>query len=109
MINDNGGTYVPPQVRYVHKIYIIYPAWLSILKYQGMCIMKELSNRKNIRLKGYDYSSAGYYFVTICVKDKHEMLGRIIVVGDAVHSVPLLTVRNHQNHVYMIRHDYAFV
>ena len=42
--------------------------------------------RKEIRLKGYDYSSAGCYFVTICVKDKHEMLGTI--VGDDAHIVP---------------------
>ncbi len=26
------------------------------------------TERKNIRLQGYDYSSDGYYFVTICVK-----------------------------------------
>ena len=26
------------------------------------------NNRRSIRLKGYDYSRAGYYFVTICVK-----------------------------------------
>ena len=26
--------------------------------------------RKSIRLKEYDYSQAGYYFVTICTKDK---------------------------------------
>ncbi|MCL2546408.1 MAG: hypothetical protein FWE06_04340 [Oscillospiraceae bacterium] len=48
--------------------------------------MKELPVRKGIRLKGYNYSSSGYYFVTVCVKDKHEMLGKV-VVGDAVHSV----------------------
>ena len=40
--------------------------------------MKELSTRKNIRLKNYDYSSAGYYFVTICVKDGHMMLGDVV-------------------------------
>ena len=48
--------------------------------------MKELHQRKKIRLKGYNYSSAGYYFVTVCVKDKHEMLGRM--VGDGVPDVP---------------------
>ena len=47
----------------------------------------ELPVRKNIRLKEYVYSAAGYYFVTICIKDKHEMLGRIIV-GDAPLRVP---------------------
>ncbi len=41
--------------------------------------MSELRVRKSIRLKNYDYSSKGYYFVTICVKDKHELLGTIRV------------------------------
>ena len=48
--------------------------------------MKDLPIRKSIRLKGYDYSQEGYYFITICVEDGHEMLGR--VVGDAVLCVP---------------------
>ena len=47
---------------------------------------RELPVRKNIRLKEYDYSSAGYYFVTMCVKGRHEMLGKI--VGDAPLRVP---------------------
>ena len=42
--------------------------------------------RKDIRLKGYDYSNAGYYFLTFCVKNKHELLGE--VVGDAAPGVP---------------------
>ncbi|MCL2159639.1 MAG: hypothetical protein FWH48_09550 [Oscillospiraceae bacterium] len=50
---------------------------------------RELSVRKNIRLKGYDYSKKGCYFLTICVKDKHEMLGRIDV-GDGVLDVPFV-------------------
>ncbi|MCL1795099.1 MAG: transposase [Oscillospiraceae bacterium] len=45
--------------------------------------------RKSIRLKGYDYSSAGYYFVTVCVEDGHEMLGKV-VVGDAPLRVPFI-------------------
>ena len=45
--------------------------------------MKELLTRKSIRLKWHDYSQAGYYFITICVKDRHEMLG-VVVVGDGV-------------------------
>ena len=40
---------------------------------------KELPVRKRLRLEGYDYSQAGYYFITICVKDRHEMLGTIDV------------------------------
>jgi hypothetical protein len=29
-----------------------------------------LPKRKNIRLKNYDYRKNGYYFVTICTKNK---------------------------------------
>ena len=30
---------------------------------------KELTKRKDIRLKNYDYSSPGAYFVTICTEN----------------------------------------
>ena len=41
--------------------------------------MKEnLPVRKRIRLQGYDYSEGNMYFITICVKDRLEMLGEII-------------------------------
>lgn len=39
----------------------------------------ELPERKSIRLKNYDYSSPGTYFVTICVKDRKTILSNIIV------------------------------
>ena len=34
-------------------------------------------NRRSIRLKGYDYSQAGLYFVTICVKNRLCLFGNI--------------------------------
>ena len=34
-------------------------------------------NRKLNRLKNYDYSQAGHYYVTVCTKDRHECLGAI--------------------------------
>ena len=49
--------------------------------------MEELQKRKPIRLKDYDYSQNGYYFITICVKDRQELLGAV-VVGDDAHIVP---------------------
>ena len=39
----------------------------------------DLPKRKPTRLKGYDYSSPGTYFITICVKDRKELLSRIVV------------------------------
>ena len=38
----------------------------------------ELLERKNLRLQDHDYSKNGAYFITICVKDGHEMLGKIV-------------------------------
>jgi putative transposase len=34
----------------------------------------DLPQRKNIRLKNYDYSQNGYYFITICVCERQELL-----------------------------------
>ncbi len=39
--------------------------------------MIEFPKRKHIRLKDYDYSQPGAYFVTICIKDKMIILGNI--------------------------------
>lgn len=33
--------------------------------------------RKKLRLQGYDYSEKGIYFVTICIKNRIEILGKI--------------------------------
>jgi len=40
--------------------------------------MKELPVRKHPRLKGHDYNSYGAYFITACVKDKHEMFSDFV-------------------------------
>lgn len=34
-------------------------------------------HRRSIRLKDYDYTSAGYYFVTICTQDRLHLFGEI--------------------------------
>jgi len=39
--------------------------------------MDKLPRRKNIRLQNYDYSQAGYYFITICTQDKQRLFGEI--------------------------------
>ncbi len=42
----------------------------------------ELSKRKGPRLKEYDYSMPGMYFLTICVNNKKHLLGKIVGCGD---------------------------
>jgi putative transposase len=37
-----------------------------------------IHHRRSIRLKGYDYSQAGLYFITICCQDRAHLFGKII-------------------------------
>lgn len=37
-----------------------------------------MKNRRTIRLRGYDYSQEGWYFITICTKYFQEVFGKII-------------------------------
>ncbi len=39
--------------------------------------MDDIRGRRSIRLKGFDYSSPGYYFVTICVSGRLPLLGAL--------------------------------
>ena len=48
----------------------------------------ELPKRKQNRLPRYDYSSAGAYFITICVHEKENRLCRIVGDGSPVPKLP---------------------
>ncbi len=41
----------------------------------------EQNTRKPNRLKNYDYSKSGTYFITICVKDRKPILSKIVGTG----------------------------
>ena len=38
----------------------------------------EQHHRRSIRLQEYDYSQAGAYYVTICVRDKRCLFGEVV-------------------------------
>jgi putative transposase len=38
----------------------------------------EFKNRKSNRLKNYDYSQNGMYFVTICTKNREKLFGEVV-------------------------------
>ncbi|MDD4295182.1 MAG: hypothetical protein PHP69_06700 [Candidatus Omnitrophica bacterium] len=40
--------------------------------------MNKYSKRKQIRLKKYNYSQPGYYYITICVDNRECIFGDII-------------------------------
>jgi putative transposase len=37
-----------------------------------------IHHRKSIRLKGYDYSKNGAYFITICIYNSECLLGKVV-------------------------------
>ena len=43
---------------------------------------EKLPKRKSTRLKGYDYSVPGMYFLTVCTKNRKQILGQIVGGGD---------------------------
>ena len=42
----------------------------------------QIHHRRSIRLKGYDYSQAGLYFITICCQERECRFGKIEVRAD---------------------------
>lgn len=52
-----------------------------------------MDQRKHPRLKGYDYSQGGAYFVTICTRNREKILSRTSPVGpdDPIGPIPLLS------------------
>jgi putative transposase len=49
-------------------------------------------NRRSIRLRGYDYSQPGVYFITVCIHDRKQKLfgdvvGGIMNANDCGHAV----------------------
>jgi REP element-mobilizing transposase RayT len=69
--------------------------------------------RKHNRLKGYDYSREGAYFVTICTKKRECLFGEIIVGDGLARNVIKLSVykslMNKQNKVHYAKADVAKV
>jgi REP element-mobilizing transposase RayT len=40
--------------------------------------------RRSIRLKGYNYSEAGAYFITICTQNRECLFGDVVEGGGAI-------------------------
>jgi len=50
----------------------------------------DIHHHRSIRLKGYDYSQAGMYFVTICVQNRACFLGNILsAMNSHINALPI--------------------
>jgi REP element-mobilizing transposase RayT len=43
-----------------------------------MTLFKNIYRIVSTRLRGWDYSAAGYYFVTLCTKNRHNFFGDVV-------------------------------
>ena len=67
----------------------------------------EEKRRRSVRLRGFDYSSRGFFFVTICTAEKKATLGKIIdykpeltAIGEIVEKC-WLSIPEHFPNVYL--------
>jgi len=66
-----------------------------------------IHHRRSIRLKGYDYSQAGAYFITICTKNRECLFGKItdakMLLNEAgkIADEYLNNIPNHFSHIEM--------
>ena len=57
--------------------------------------MQNFKTRKNLRLKDYDYSMSGFYFVTICINQRICLLSEIIDNKVVLSDVGMMVERNY--------------
>ena len=60
-----------------------------------------MRERKHIRLRGYDYSLPGAYFITLCTKDRKNALARVVngrAIRSAIGEVTLRCWKEIPNH-----------
>jgi REP element-mobilizing transposase RayT len=69
-----------------------------------------IHHRRSIRLKGYDYSQAGLYFVTICVKNRECLFGNIadgeMILNDAGQMVESEWLKLPERFTNIVLHEY---
>ena len=83
------------RVVYIPDLYIAESENEYDIKFNTLTEFKgyiQLPKRKNNRLKNYDYSKQGAYFVTICTKDKRSILSKVKSVGVGVPDDPMVGV-----------------
>ncbi len=68
----------------------------------------DLPKRKPVRLKNFDYSKNGYYFITICSYNKAKIFGNIVGEG---FPLPQLSIQGEiaQKYILKINKKYPFV
>ena len=78
-----------------------------------MAYNPNVHHRRSIRLKGYDYSQEGLYFVTICVQNKQYLFGKIanreMILNTVGQMVKLCWLEIPQHFPNAVLHEYVIM
>lgn len=70
-----------------------------------------IHHRKSIRLKGYDYSQAGLYFITICAQNRQCLFGDVVnekmILNDAGKMVENEWLKLHERFTNIELHEFV--
>jgi putative transposase len=61
----------------------------------------DVHHRKSIRLRGYDYSQTGAYFITICTYNRECLFGKIVPNGRGAMHCALTEIGNIANNEWL--------
>ena len=69
--------------------------------------MRMFYHRRSIRMKNYDYSTIGCYYITLCINDRENILGdiednvpKLSVAGKLIEK-EWLNLPNRYNNIYL--------
>ncbi|MBK7888536.1 MAG: transposase [Bacteroidetes bacterium] len=78
-----------------------------------MPYIPHLHHRRSIRLKGYDYSQEGLYFITICQQDRECLFGEIVdgemLLNDAGKMVDDVWLKIPERFPHVLLHEYIIM
>ncbi|MFN0254702.1 transposase [Pedobacter ureilyticus] len=68
-------------------------------------------NRQSLRLRGYDYSKEGLYFITICCQDRIHRFGKIVngvmILNDAGKQTEICWMAIPKHFTNVVLHDFV--
>lgn len=70
-------------------------------------------NRQSLRLRGYDYSKEGLYFITICCQDRIHRFGKIVngvmILNDAGKQAEICWMAIPEHFTNVVLHDFVIM
>lgn len=70
-------------------------------------------NRQSLRLRGYDYSKEGLYFITICCQDRIYRFGKIVngimILNDAGKQTEICWMAIPEHFTNVVLHDFVIM